>query len=61
MESKRSQQDSGKLPVTIELTAREADLIRYIRALAYGELTISIQASQPVRIERGVESVKLGV
>jgi hypothetical protein len=58
MESKRPQQDLSK---PIELTAREADLIRYIRALPYGELTISIQASQPVRIERGVESVKLGV
>ena len=61
MESKKPQQDLSKSPVVIELTAREADLIRYIRALPYGELTISIQASQPVRIERGVESVKLGV
>lgn len=44
---------------TMALTQCEANLIRYIRGFAYGHLTIDIQGAQPVRIERGVESVKL--
>lgn len=62
MESKKPQQDLSKSPVVIELTAREADLIRYIRTqMQFGTVTVFVQESQPVRIETAIKSVKLGV
>jgi len=62
VDSKRSQQDLSKPPVVIELTAREADLIRYIRTqMQFGTVTVFVQESQPVRIETAIKSVKLGV
>ena len=61
MESKKPQQDLSKSPVVIELTAREADLIRYIRTqMQFGTVTVFVQESQPVRIETAIKSVKLG-
>jgi hypothetical protein len=62
VESKKPQQDLSKSPVVIELTAREADLIRYIRTqMQFGTVTVFVQESQPVRIETAIKSVKLGV
>lgn len=62
MDSKRPQQDLSKSPVVIELTACEADLIRYIRTqMQFGTVTVFVQESQPVRIETAIKSVKLGV
>ena len=62
MESKKPQQDLSKSPVVIELTAREADLIRYIRTqMQFGTVTVFVQESQPVRIETAIKSVKLGI
>ena len=45
---------------TMELTQHEVGLIRFIRSLPFGKLVLDIQNSQPVRIERGFESIKLG-
>ena len=42
------------------LTTCEIDLIHCIRELDYGRLVIHVQAGQPVRLEEGIRSRKLG-
>jgi len=44
-----------------ELTRREQALIEFIRKqVQFGTVTILVQDSQPIRIETGIRSVKLG-
>jgi len=43
----------------IEVSEKERNLIEYLRKIAYGEVIIFIQDSQPVRIEQIKQSVKL--
>lgn len=43
-----------------EFTENEVDLIERLRSVMYGEVVVFMQAGQPVRIEKGIESQKLG-
>lgn len=52
MENKKQKYD-------IILSEKERNLIEALRAIPYGEVIIFIQDSQPVRIERVKESIKL--
>lgn len=44
---------------TMELTNREAKLIRLIRAIGYGELRVMIKESVPIRVEEIRKSIQL--
>jgi hypothetical protein len=41
------------------LTTREANLIRIIRSIKYGEIKIIVQEGQPIRVEEIKKSIKL--
>lgn len=43
-----------------EVTENELELLRTLRKIPYGQVTIFMHASQPVRIEKGIESKTLG-
>jgi hypothetical protein len=45
--------------VIMELSAREANLIKQLRLLAFGKVIIHQENSQPVRIEEIRENIKL--
>lgn len=58
METRESQKILDK---PSELTRREQALIEFIRKqVQFGTVTIFVQDSQPIRIETGIRSVKLG-
>lgn len=58
METRESQKILDK---PSELTRREQALIEFIRKqVQFGTVTILVQDSQPIRIETGIRSVKLG-
>ena len=58
METRESQKILDK---PSELTRREQALIEFIRTqVQFGAVTIIVQDSQPIRIETGIRSVKLG-
>lgn len=58
METRESQKILDK---PSELTRREQALIEFIRTqVQFGTVTIFVQDSQPIRIETGIRSVKLG-
>ena len=58
METRESQKILDK---PSELTRREQALIEFIRTqVQFGTVTILVQDSQPIRIETGIRSVKLG-
>ena len=58
METRESQKILDK---PIEPTRREQALIEFIRTqVQFGTVTIFVQDSQPIRIETGIRSVKLG-
>lgn len=42
-----------------ELTDKEKKLIDLIRTLDYGEISVIIQAGQPVKIDEIIKSIKL--
>ena len=41
------------------LDEKEKALIRYIRQLGYGEITIKIQDELPIMVEKATEKIKL--
>lgn len=45
-------------PSSVKLTEKEAQLIRLIRELGFGEMRIFVADSQPVRAEEIKKSVK---
>lgn len=45
--------------VLMELSEREASLIKRIRILAFGKISIHMENNQPVRIEEIRENIKL--
>ncbi len=52
----------GKAPynaVNKELHDKEKRLLKFIRQLKYGEITIKIQDGLPVMVEKSTEKVKL--
>lgn len=58
METRESQKILDK---PSKLTRREQALIEFIRKqVQFGTVTILVQDSQPIRIETGIRSVKLG-
>ena len=58
METRESQKILDK---PSELTRREQALIEFIRTqVQFGTVTIFVQDSQPMRVETGIRSVKLG-
>lgn len=58
METRESQKILDK---PSELTRREQALIEFIRKqVQFGTVTIFVQDSQPMRVETGIRSVKLG-
>ena len=60
METRESQKVQV-LDKPIEPTRREQALIEFIRTqVQFGTVTIFVQDSQPMRIETGIRSVKLG-
>ena len=40
----------------MEMTEKEQKLLYYLRSIAYGSVTVFMQGSQPVRVERAIES-----
>jgi hypothetical protein len=45
--------------VKAELTSQEWQLIQMIRALEYGQLTITVKASKPIHVEEVRKSIPL--
>ena len=45
--------------MTLELDKKEINLIEFLRQLGYGQVTVFVQDSKPVRIEEGIKSKKL--
>lgn len=43
----------------MELSEKEHKLIEHLRKVVYGQVTVFIENSQPVRIEKIKESVKI--
>ena len=43
----------------IKINEKEENLIKFIRQLGYGEVTIKVQDGLPVMIEKVMEKVKL--
>jgi len=43
----------------MKLSEKERKLVRLIRAIKYGQLTIYIKENQPVRVDRMKESIEL--
>ena len=43
----------------LPLDKREVNLIKLLRELEHGHLTVFVQDALPVRIEKGIESKKL--
>lgn len=43
----------------MELDEKEISLIQFLRKLGYGQVTVFVQESKPIRIEEGVKSTKL--
>ena len=51
-----------KLPevcYTLELSEKEMHLIEQVRALGFGWLRVIVEDNRPVRIEKGIKSLKL--
>ena len=44
---------------TIELSEKEMHLIEQVRALGFGWLRVIVEDNRPVRIEKGIKSLKL--
>lgn len=42
-----------------KLSAKEENLIKFIRQLGYGEILIKVQDGLPVMVEKATEKVKL--
>jgi hypothetical protein len=57
MPKTETQNVTGK--VMMELSAKEANLIKRLRMLAFGKVMIHQEGSQPVRIEEIRENIKL--
>ncbi|MDD5700837.1 MAG: DUF2292 domain-containing protein [Dehalococcoidales bacterium] len=53
MEAIKEPQEQPAQPV---LSSRENNLIKELRKIQYGSVTIFIQAGNPVRIEKAIES-----
>ncbi len=41
------------------LTSKEQSLIRYIRLLGYGKLSVIVQNNEPIRIEEALKQTSL--
>ncbi len=46
-------------PLKTYITDKEKKLLELIRSIGYGELNISVQNSEPVRVEEVKKSIKL--